>query len=91
MYHHEGNPDKRIPDIADIVLISDNLCKLRGIGFGGDNNISNLYRPLKEKYKITDKHVEDITTKVKEEVELFSEVITGAGVGGGKQPVQGRS
>ncbi|MCE1246661.1 MAG: HDOD domain-containing protein [Firmicutes bacterium] len=94
MYHHEGSPDKKFPDIADIILISDNLCKSGAIGFGGDNIISGLYKPLKEKYKITDKHVEDISAKVKEEVEKFSEVINGAGTGGAggaKQPVQGRT
>ena len=76
-YHHTPVMDKKKFSFSDIILISDNYCKANGIGFGGDNNISPFYNMLKKKYGLTDKYLEGVTDRIKEEVEKFSEVIRG--------------
>lgn len=75
--HHTPPFDEKEEIFSDIVLIADNVCKERGIGFGGDKILSPLYQIMKTKYNLSDKYFERVANMAIEEVGLFSDVILG--------------
>lgn len=76
-YHHTPVMDKTKFSFSDIILISDTYSKANRIGFGGDEVISPFYSMLKKKYGLTDKYLEGVSDRIKEEVDQFSQVIRG--------------
>lgn len=78
VYNHHTPPQDETEEIlSDIILVANNLCKEKEIGFSGDRALSPLYQIMKTKYDLSDNYIESVAEKTIEEVSLFSDVIMG--------------